>query len=382
MYGFPKCSCTVCGARSICFFFVAICTFLLLFATFHDDKLDHSHVNHDQINLPITNHITIPTLHHTTTQTTSSDNEKIILASQITSTIEKTLENYTFTTLIPNIVHYIWIDTIATPFPFIYYFGIASVKAIENPQLIIFHYISEPIQDLIWNNTKKLVTLSKLNALPTHWSLNKPININKPAHISDAIRLQIIKTFGGIYLDFDTIAVHSYKNIIDSKNVSMILGFEGGKGLANAVIISSKESKFIQLWFNKYARFYRYDGWADASVVLPYKLSLQYPNLIHCQAKESFFYPNYWAHKTRFELNIFENQINNRSFRNDIFPKMIIHHWYHKSASVHYKEITQMITSVNWAKRYSYTLFGQLMINALEQMQKLDKKLYQDVLGI
>ena len=144
------------------------------------------------------------------------------------------------------------------------------------------------------------------------------------AHKADVVRLQALKETGGIYLDLDTISVkpltslldHSFvigqelKASLDPKNwrqrLKLKLGLKrakrGSTGLCNAVLLSEKNSDFVNLWLEEYKTF-RSKGrdkyWNEHSVQVPEKLGKQHPDLIMKLEFYAFHYPLYDAYGLR-----------------------------------------------------------------------------------
>ena len=116
------------------------------------------------------------------------------------------------------------------------------------------------------------------------------------AHKADVLRLFILKEFGGIYLDIDTICVKSFESLLLNK---CVMGYEELHpnhivGLCNAVMLSEVGAEFIKIWIEQY-RTFRSKGrdkfWNEHAVKLPYQLALQNPDLITILPNEAFFYP-------------------------------------------------------------------------------------------
>ncbi|QQR93511.1 hypothetical protein IPJ91_03665 [bacterium] len=144
------------------------------------------------------------------------------------------------------------------------------------------------------------------------------------AHKADILRLQILYATGGIYLDTDVISNRPFFGLIDDllgsqassiMNSTVILGKEEvyGKfvGYANAVMIASAESTFLNRWLDgfdkdkslwKGLRSEGYDKfYTELSVKYSKFLGFLYPEEIIEVSRGYFYYPNY----TPEELNHF-----------------------------------------------------------------------------
>ncbi len=113
------------------------------------------------------------------------------------------------------------------------------------------------------------------------------------AHVSDFVRLEVLLREGGIYADMDTLFLRPLPAALLSHDCFM--GHEkapkaaNGKGsLCNAVIGAAPGSRFCQLWLD--AMEGEFDGtWSNHSTLLPYRLALEHPALIHAEPRTSFF---------------------------------------------------------------------------------------------
>lgn len=120
----------------------------------------------------------------------------------------------------------------------------------------------------------------------------------KPAHISDILRLLILKEQGGIYLDIDAFALRPFTNVLDSPP-GMVMGHEGGNraGLCNAIMVARADSPFINRWIAEYEDADLSKEWNYHSVILPKRLQLEHPEDICVLPPTSFFWPTWtWHH--------------------------------------------------------------------------------------
>ncbi|PZP46350.1 MAG: hypothetical protein DI598_12210 [Pseudopedobacter saltans] len=178
------------------------------------------------------------------------------------------------------------------PFSIFHYLAIKSAYDVNKPDNIFLHYKYEPTGEW-WDKTKRFVTFIPVD-VPLEIFGNKLYHY---AHKADVIRLLILRKYGGIYLDLDTICIRSLSKLFDNPFVMGMEKINGmTKGLCNAVILSTPNSLFIQHWLNSY-RFFRSKGfdnyWGEHSVRVPLFIADQYPETIHIEENESFFCPSY-----------------------------------------------------------------------------------------
>jgi Glycosyltransferase sugar-binding region containing DXD motif. len=196
--------------------------------------------------------------------------------------------------MIPNIIHFCFgmaEDFGGKPFSIFHFIAVKSAYEINKPEEIFFYYKYEPEGEW-WDAAKPYLTLVKIE--PPHSFKGRPLK--HFAHKSDVLRLLMLKEKGGIYLDMDTVCKKSFGDLLDYK---FVIGKEGKyfpKKLCNAVMLSEKNSEFVNLWIEEYGSF-RSTGndryWAEHSVKVPYRISKKHPALLHIESYTSFHYPLY-----------------------------------------------------------------------------------------
>ncbi len=241
--------------------------------------------------------------------------------------------------MIPNILHFVFgmaPDFGGKPFSLVHYLSVKSSIDLNKPLAVFFHYQYEPEGEW-WEKAKPLLTLNKIEA-PTSIMGNPLYHV---AHKADIVRLQVLKETGGIYLDLDTISV---KPLTELLHHSFVIGQElkpeyvpknwrqgikynlgliksdskNATGLCNAVLLSKKNSDFVNLWLNEYKSF-RSKGrdkyWNEHSVLVPQKLAEQYPQHITHLNPYAFHYPLY-------------NEPGIKSMFEEVaeFPEALLHH--------------------------------------------------------
>ena len=241
--------------------------------------------------------------------------------------------------MIPNILHFVFgmaPDFGGKPFSLAHYLSVQSAVELNKPVAAIFHYQYEPEGEW-WQKAKPLLTLNKIVA--PDFFMGRPLL--HVAHKADVVRLQALKETGGIYLDLDTISV---KPLTELLNHSFVIGQElkakyvpknwrqrfkyklglikgnskNATGLCNAVLLSEKNSEFVNLWLDEYKTF-RSKGrdkyWNEHSVQVPEKLAAVQPEKITRLSPYAFHYPLY--DKAGMKL-LFEELT--------VFPDAYLHH--------------------------------------------------------
>ena len=219
--------------------------------------------------------------------------------------------------MIPNILHFVFgmaPDFGGKPFSLCHYLSVRSAVELNKPGKALFHYQYEPEGEW-WQKAKPFLTLNKVVAPDSF--MGQPLY--HVAHKADVIRLQALKETGGIYLDLDTISVKPLLGLLDH---SFVIGQElkakytpknwrqrikyklgmvkenskNATGLCNAVLLSEKNSEFVNLWLDEYKTF-RSKGrdkyWNEHSVLVPEKLARTHPAKITQFSPYAFHYPLY-----------------------------------------------------------------------------------------
>ena len=244
--------------------------------------------------------------------------------------------------MISNICHFVFgLQEQTDEFLFIYYVAVYSAYIINNPDLIYFYYHYEPYG--LWWNKLKLIPNIKLVIvdIPTHFG-NKVLK--KTAHKADWIRMQILYNKGGVYLDIDTICVKPWKHLL---NNDVVLGREVPNGICNAIMFCKPKTEFFKLWLDNYENYFNTDGWREASIELPEKLSKRFPHLLTLKDPDVFFLPNYNETQKIF------------SEKRDIPQNIItLHLW--ETLSIKY---IKHIDNWKWAYKNSHTMYGKMLLN-------------------
>jgi mannosyltransferase OCH1-like enzyme len=199
---------------------------------------------------------------------------------------------------IPNVVHFAILAPV--DIPFLVYLAIRAALISLNPDAVQLHHFpginkaSKYLRILLKDERVHLVSHDE-QALRRKMSKS-----NHLAHLADAIRLEIMQTSGGIYLDTDVYALQSLSHLRHAQQ-EVVLGHEGANraGLCPGVILARPQSSFIQRWIDSYATF-RAGEWNEHSVLMPKKLALERPWEALTCSPHTFFYPTWTAKDVRW----------------------------------------------------------------------------------
>ena len=204
------------------------------------------------------------------------------------------------------------------PFEFFHYLCLKSCYLTQNKPKILMHLIHEPENNIWWEKSKDFFQIIRYNSLPDICYNCNGLEVYRPEHRSDIFRLLILKEYGGVYADIDTFFYKPFFPHFDGK--SIVMGLEGIyhiswdhleiNGLCNALIISEKQSQFIDLWIDEYKNGYDNYDWNAFSVRKPYSLSQQYKDLINIEPIHTFHKYN-WSdliyHEPTYENGFYLN---------------------------------------------------------------------------
>jgi hypothetical protein len=242
--------------------------------------------------------------------------------------------------MIPNIIHFVLISEteFKEDFLYIYYLSILSAKLVNNPDKIYFYYNYIPKGEY-WDLIKDFLTLEQIQ-LPSHIGKKQLI---KMAHKADIIRMNKLLERGGIYFDIDTISYRPYKHLLEN---SCVLGTQDHGEICNAILMTEPNHSFFKQWMDVYEIYFQSYGWAEASILLPWKLYHLNGNnqIVKLMPKQSFFDPGWRTPQKIFQENV------------DISPELItLHLWNTQS-----QQFIKNITNKSWFEKNPDTLYTKI----------------------
>ena len=195
-------------------------------------------------------------------------------------------------TKIPKVVHLCYGFSRNCEFEFFNYLCILTiVNKIKPDKIILYHHYD--ITGKWWDRARIYLTTVKTNLVTNIFGQD----VKHFAHMSDVVRLEMLRFAGGIYMDIDTFVNKPFDDLLDNEFVMGIQN-SGGKeerdyyGLCNAIMLSEKDSVFANEWLLEYKTFNE-SQWDYHSVVKPYYLAKQYPDNITI-LNEKMFFPFLW----------------------------------------------------------------------------------------
>ena len=195
--------------------------------------------------------------------------------------------------MVPKILHYCFglsADFGRRPWSLVHYVCLKSAFERLKPAETVLHCQFEPSGPW-WEITRPMVTVDKV-AAPREIFGNPLLHT---AHRADVLRLEVLLSSGGIYLDADVFVHRSFDDLLSHSTVLGEQRAQGGvPGICNAVILAQPEAPFLRRWREEY-RSFRSKGrdalWDEHSVRIPYALSRQFPDEVTTLPESAFFWP-------------------------------------------------------------------------------------------
>ncbi|CAG2115186.1 unnamed protein product [Medioppia subpectinata] len=178
--------------------------------------------------------------------------------------------------IVPNVVHYVVLDNMYINF--VHFLSIKSVLRNQRPDQIVIHCNCDDLRGRYWT---QLLTdaprVIRVRRLPKPTAIFGK-KLSSIYHSADIARLQVMTSFGGIYLDNDVFVV---KSLDPFRRFEFTIGWPPGQFIGNQVLIGHKNARFSHLWYESY-RKYRKNRWYFNAGELPTNdILLPKPWLVH-----------------------------------------------------------------------------------------------------
>ncbi|CAH1786450.1 unnamed protein product [Owenia fusiformis] len=207
----------------------------------------------------------------------------------LTNIFPENKNNSTSKALVPNLVHYVWLDMKGKlNFEFLHTVSMISVHKRWKPDKIFLHVYQKNYPhgkwwDYVKNNVSGIkIVEHEFDELTIYGEVPKYVE-----HMADFLRIKILREYGGIYIDTDVIALRSLeplRHYDHTQGVGLV-----GTALSNGVIIAKKTSILLELWLEAYRTYNKIDigketsFWQYYSINVPRTLADIYPRLIHIE---------------------------------------------------------------------------------------------------
>jgi len=177
---------------------------------------------------------------------------------------------------VPSVVHLIKTDP--GPVGRFLFLNILAILHNLRPQTLYLH-ASSPLHGFFWNMTRQWDDRGKVVVAPIKpqsYRLQGQSEMPEfrsdwaEAHKSDVIRMNLLKSTGGIYLDTDVLVLRSFDDLRFASDFTM--GLQTTSKVCNAVILASPGSGFLDDWYRGMYNASFAKCWDCHSIELPSRL--------------------------------------------------------------------------------------------------------------
>ena len=182
---------------------------------------------------------------------------------------------------VPNVVHLVWLYGKTNPMNFRQLLSILSMLRFIQPCAILFWYDGSAPSGQYWQHFLRNVTAQNIEMRMLNITVPNKIWGKKIAykeHKTDIIRFEVLKNFGGMYMDLDVIILKSVRPL---RCYDYTLGREDPIRLPASLVFSVPKAPFLLKIIENYKHYRR--QWAFNSVEYPHELAKEFPDLIHVE---------------------------------------------------------------------------------------------------
>ncbi|XP_066267614.1 uncharacterized protein [Branchiostoma lanceolatum] len=176
--------------------------------------------------------------------------------------------------VVPNIFHYVWFS--CHDFRFHHLLSVKSMYLRAKADRIIIWTDCTP-SGHNWDEAVRDIPVLEVRQRGQPSDVWGNV-INNVPHRSDITRMEVLKEYGGVYVDWDVFAMKPFHPL---RRFDFVLGNEIA-GLNNGLILSKKDAPFLKVWWENYKHFDD-NKWNFHSVMEPFRLAFKHPNLIQME---------------------------------------------------------------------------------------------------
>lgn len=212
--------------------------------------------------------------------------------------------------MIPKIIHFIYLRKDRNSFHFMmsHYLSIKSQIEVIKPEKVIFWTNDAPTErnwfKLIMQEYGDIIEIHDCDMINSY----KGIEIPHVSHQADILKAFIVRDWGGIYSDLDSIALKPFPEEFYKSDVP-IMGpeeFDGKQvGLCMGYFMAPKGAKFFQLILDEYKDYTPDCAWGEFAVIRPLRIFNEDKSLVRLLPHEALepIYLNYTDREDLFHLD-------------------------------------------------------------------------------
>lgn len=185
--------------------------------------------------------------------------------------------------IVPNYVHYIRYGRPLKEVNFMDAVNILAAFKNQKPDKIMFHTDQEPFTGPYW---ERLLKIPKFNETieyhfiqPMQSIFGQPLSSwNGRWHASDVLRIQILRRFGGIFMDNDVYLVQSLDRF---RRFETALESIDELDIGTMTLVAHKDSRFMRLWLDEYRDYVPHLWYYNAGTKPKINVINNRPELVH-----------------------------------------------------------------------------------------------------
>ncbi|ESO11696.1 hypothetical protein HELRODRAFT_166711 [Helobdella robusta] len=190
-----------------------------------------------------------------------------------TSTTSKPQQQF-----VPKIAHIIWFYPNETEFRFHQAMSLLSLQRFFKPRKIFFWHDTLPTGRW-WLFAQQIVAHFLLVPYKRPTKIFN-YTVSVPEHQSDVARIQLLREYGGLYIDLDVVLLRPLDPLLEYETT---MGAETPSQLGSGFILAKENSAFLKLWLDSYSNNFNDNDWNYHSTIMPMKLAKQHPQLVHIE---------------------------------------------------------------------------------------------------
>ena len=197
---------------------------------------------------------------------------------------------------IPRTVHIVWFYPNSTVFRFHQALSLLSVQKFLRPSKIFFWHDSLPTGTWWLFACQSIAHLLFVPLERPRQVFNWSVSV--PEHQSDVARIQLLRKYGGLYVDLDVILLRDLDPLFQYE---VTMGAETPDILGSGFIMARPNATFLELWLDSYRTDFDDSDWNRHSTKVPMELARRHPGLIHVEWF-TINRPNWFERKWLYEV--------------------------------------------------------------------------------
>jgi hypothetical protein len=180
---------------------------------------------------------------------------------------------------IPNVVHFVWY--LGNEFRLDHYLSARSIYNALKPDAIFVHGREFPDRNLHFDRAVEELGFKLVKSREISDIFGIPVTT--VMHKADILRMETLIRFGGMYFDFDILALKPFLHFF--RNYETVMPTENDDGLQSGIILAKRCSRFMLSWYRAHRTEYKDNCWGCSAIILPKTLADRNSPGIHVDHK-------------------------------------------------------------------------------------------------